>query len=665
MRWHRKLAHFFPTVYPREVTRFFIRLLNFTLLACFLGSLWGGWYLSKQGFGRKWRKKLSEEFAKRGVEMTTRRLTLDPLRGLVARDVRVYRSENQRETIATIDELRLDINYTRLLRNEPFLDALSLSNAEVLLDVDPRRRQSGEFAIHRLAAQLFFQQDRVEIRRLEGEGLGIFFTISGVLEHRPDWQSNPDPSNIWKPLQKIPREWLRALAETHFGQKPGRLELRFRGNLSQKRWLQSADGRLVMPELGWRGIRCKDLSMEADLTDRLVTLRHLNWRDDLGPTTLRGIWHPGMEGQLRVDSQGNAPAILQEMKLLAGPSSALKMDLKADLTWTQEKEFAWKVVGKLDAGQLIYRSVLWERVQMQFSLSPDRYFLQEISLEQKDGSLTGQFLSAFGQVKAEITSTLNPRSLWLSTGKIFPEWLEEFDFGANPWLQFSISSTNEAPKDWLTDGQIVFGRTNFRGVALTSAQANFSWFGPHLTINQVQITRPEGQLTGEAFWNDKASQLTLWNVKNSIDLVALGLWADQSLADVMETVRLPKSTILQGNGRLTWEKKGLAEIQLQITANDVSLFDFPILSNLSKSISANSDTYQFQTPVVFSNKIFRVGPFTAISEKSKWSGEAIWNLADQKFAGKMDSLNLNGQNSQWSAQSPWNQVVWSLGEAVP
>ena len=55
------------------------------IFALVLGFLWGGWYLARKGFGRQWRNRLVEELHKRGVEVSLRRLTLDPFRGLIAR----------------------------------------------------------------------------------------------------------------------------------------------------------------------------------------------------------------------------------------------------------------------------------------------------------------------------------------------------------------------------------------------------------------------------------------------------------------------------------------------------------------------------------------------------------------------------------------------------
>src|SRR6266516_5211590 len=57
-----------------------------------------GWYLAKRGFGRQWRYRVVEELHKRGVEASVGRLTLDPFRGLVAKNVRIFDYKNREKT---------------------------------------------------------------------------------------------------------------------------------------------------------------------------------------------------------------------------------------------------------------------------------------------------------------------------------------------------------------------------------------------------------------------------------------------------------------------------------------------------------------------------------------------------------------------------------------
>ncbi len=106
----------------------------------FFGILWGGWYLAKRGFGQQWRSLVVEELHKRGVEASVGRLTLDPFRGLVAKNVRIFDYKNRENTLALISEISLDINYAALIHHESFLNALDVRNAQITL---PLRTDGG------------------------------------------------------------------------------------------------------------------------------------------------------------------------------------------------------------------------------------------------------------------------------------------------------------------------------------------------------------------------------------------------------------------------------------------------------------------------------------------------------------------------------------------
>src|SRR5437868_9620258 len=112
----------------RRVAAIVTRLLIFVAILIFGSS---GWYLAKRGFGRQWRYRVVEELHKRGVEASVGRLTLDPFRGLVAKDVRIFDYKNRENTLALISEISLDINYAALIHHEPFLNALDVRNAQI------------------------------------------------------------------------------------------------------------------------------------------------------------------------------------------------------------------------------------------------------------------------------------------------------------------------------------------------------------------------------------------------------------------------------------------------------------------------------------------------------------------------------------------------------
>src|SRR5204862_2322049 len=119
-----------PRSFRRRLLVSVMRFLAVLALGAMAG---GGWYLAKKGFGRKWRRVVVEELHKHGVEASVRRLTLDPFRGLVAQDVRIFDYRHRENTVVQISRLSLDVNYGALLQRQPFLNAVDIRDAQVTL----------------------------------------------------------------------------------------------------------------------------------------------------------------------------------------------------------------------------------------------------------------------------------------------------------------------------------------------------------------------------------------------------------------------------------------------------------------------------------------------------------------------------------------------------
>ena len=128
-----------------------------TLLSLTLLLSWVAYYYYHQGFGRHWRALLAKEFHAFGLEIRVRRLTLDPFRGLVAKDLEIYDNDRRQTILAQISDLSLDINYANLLQQEPALNAVDLHDAKISIPIDPASAQSGTHPPDRTSVpDLFF-----------------------------------------------------------------------------------------------------------------------------------------------------------------------------------------------------------------------------------------------------------------------------------------------------------------------------------------------------------------------------------------------------------------------------------------------------------------------------------------------------------------------------
>src|SRR6202022_2492473 len=115
--------------------RLVISILRVAIVLVIAAAIGSGWYLARKGFGHQWRARIVEELHRRGVEASIGHLTLNPFRGLVARNVRIFSYQDRTHTLAFISEIVLDINYAAFFHHQAFLNALDVRNAEVTLSL--------------------------------------------------------------------------------------------------------------------------------------------------------------------------------------------------------------------------------------------------------------------------------------------------------------------------------------------------------------------------------------------------------------------------------------------------------------------------------------------------------------------------------------------------
>src|SRR5438105_11248544 len=148
--------------------RIALSLLRLTILAAIVAIVAGGYYLARRGFGREWRYRVVEELHKRGVEAQIGRLTLDPFRGLVAKNVRIFDYRNRENTLALISEVSLDINYAALIHHEPFLNALDVRDAQITFPIQTAEGKADKAQLTDFRAHVYFRPEQSYVSQAEG-----------------------------------------------------------------------------------------------------------------------------------------------------------------------------------------------------------------------------------------------------------------------------------------------------------------------------------------------------------------------------------------------------------------------------------------------------------------------------------------------------------------
>src|SRR5207245_2255269 len=211
-----------------------ISSMRLAILAAIVGIIGGGYYLARRGFGRQWRYRVIEELHKRGVEAYVGRLTLDPFRGLIARNVRIFDYKNRDKTLALINEVSLDINYAALIHRQPFLNALDVRDAQITLPLKTADGKTDKAHLVNFRAHVYFPPEQIYVSQAEGIFCGIRISVTGQLIKRENYQPSPPISpEEWQRRMLIAQRLLNELQKFRFPAAVPSLQLKFSGDVAE------------------------------------------------------------------------------------------------------------------------------------------------------------------------------------------------------------------------------------------------------------------------------------------------------------------------------------------------------------------------------------------------------------------------------------------------
>src|SRR2546430_5399437 len=274
----------------RWARRVAVGLLRLAILAAISATVGGGYYLARRGFGREWRYRVVEELHKRGVEASIGRLTLDPFRGLVARNVRIFDYKNRENTLALISEVLLDINYAALIHHEPFLNALDVRDAQITLPLKGAAGKIDKAQLKNFRAHVYFPPEQIYVSQAEGIFCGVRISATGQLIKRENYQPSSQASG--EEWQKRISMLQRLVAEVQQFTFPGArpwLQVKFSGDLAE---MENArvEATLSGERLQRGHYEMHDLFVAAEWAEQELNITRCEWRDDAGNFAGRASW---------------------------------------------------------------------------------------------------------------------------------------------------------------------------------------------------------------------------------------------------------------------------------------------------------------------------------------------------------------------------------------
>src|SRR2546430_438369 len=533
--------------------RLAISILRFAIVLLVAAAIGGAWYMARKGFGSRTRARIVEELHRRGVEASIGHLTLNPFRGLVARNVRIFTYRDRTHTLAFISEIVLDINYAAFFHHQTFLNALDVRNAEVTLPLKGPQGKTEQPQLRRFHAHIYFPPEQIFVSQAEGILCGVRVSATGQLIKRADYQPSPPLSE--KERQKrlsILRRVVSELQRFSFPNGPPSLQVKFSGDLAQledARAEATLQGNLLIR----KGYEMRDFVVAAEWSDQTLNISRCEWNDRLGGFAATANWSRRTEAaNFQARSSLDLKSVLDAADAGASLADATfnsppMIDVSGSANFTGERP-QLKLIGHAAVDNVAYKNLPPSQCRLEFSWDGERTWRRDIRIRHPTGDLRAEVFEAPNEFRLNIDGPLAPGELRPFVSPEIQEFLGEWECSRPPVIQLAIRGKDRHPESWQGDGNISLDRTRFRGQWMNSATAKVHFADGAVTYENFRIVRDEGVGTGSCTTHFPTHEVRVSDVKANVRPAEVAYWIDPDLLKNVAPYKFRQPPTITANG---------------------------------------------------------------------------------------------------------------------
>src|SRR5437660_4705832 len=560
--------------------RFALSVLRLVVLGAIFGIIVGGYYLARRGFGREWRSLIVEELHKRGVEAYIGRLTLDPFRGLVAKNVRIFDYKNHENTLALISEVSLDINYAALIHHQPFLNAVDVRDAQITLPLKTADRKTDKAHLVNFRAHVYFPPEQIYVSQAEGIFCGIQISVTGQLIKRENYQPSPPISpEEWQRRMLIAQRLLNELQKFRFPAAVPSLQLKFSGDVAK---IEKAhvEATLHGDRLQRGSYEMRDFSAAAEWNNRHLNIAHCEWSDRKGSFAGRADWNwETNTANFEARSSLNLKAFLDAFGLgepLTGTEfqSPPLVEISGSVTFGPN-QFRPKIIGHAALGQFTYKKAPFSDPTADFSWDGERTLVRDLRVRHQTGQLRADLFDGPADFRLNIESTISPDAVRPLVSVELNEFLREWQWQRSPAIRLEIRGTDRNPENWRGEGTVALGRSRFQGAWMNSADTRIHFADGALTCEDFHVARDEGVGTGSFTYDFKKHEVRVSNIKSSLNPAEAISWIDPKLPKTVAPYKFRRPPAVTANG--VYQFRGGKNTRLEIKVDGGSGMDYVFL----------------------------------------------------------------------------------------
>lgn len=546
-------------------------------------------FAGTEAFGRKWRGFVIGQLDERGLHMDFRRLVLDPFGGLTARDVRLYSRADREQLLVSVDRLRMDVEFGRLLERRFEVQGFELVEARLSIPVEPPENgneQSTMIVVEGLSARAFLREQRLELRHAEGMISGIRLRLSGEMllpvrdKKKPEEKTPFSIQERMKVLrnhqQRIAKalEWLGRFQFS----APPELTLELQGEMDRVPEM-NIRASLAAGHFNYGACTFRELVAEAEYRAGLVDLKRLFLKDTTGTLNVSATWPMGSaELKFHLNSGADLPGLaqaflsndnLREVVFYESPSLALEGVWHVGGELSRHKRPV-RVTGSLDCGRFSTRGAVFDGLSARFGVAPEGVYIRDLLLRHQTGTLSAQALDhEENGFRYRAVLRMDPNAfLPFARMEKTREIIQRFEFNPKSNIHFELEGAGpEADiQQCLNQGRGELRNFKYRGVEMEMLAADVEFKDPMQHYRNIRIKRAEGVAeAAHVEVHDDENWVRLTGVKSGIDPVAVtGCFAPKTAAHIAR-YRLPPDTSVELDGVIYHKEASRSDFQVSFS----------------------------------------------------------------------------------------------------
>ncbi len=465
-----------------------MRRVVYTLVALFFGGILGaGWYAYDRGFTKKWRSFVASEFRKRGVEMSLRQLALEPFRGIVARDVKIYEGRDRHRTLAVVNEVLLVINYANFFQKKPFIDALDLHEARLSLPLDPRTPRGAAVEIKNLSGRLLLPPQQIHLSRLDADVYGVHVSASGLLIHPQAFQSGSNATSRGSLV--LAERIIEELKSLRFDGPAPQLKLRFSGDLADPGRI-FIEGTLVAGPVHHDKWGLDRLQLAAAYRDGVLDLQEFTASDPKGGLEAHGHWR-AESGRVDVRVRSSlAGRTLFGLLRVGAPWTGCVFGAPPLIELTADgnlgESLSLRVVSRVLVERFSYNGMAFDKLGADVSWQDGCWSARDVELLHRSGKLHADFLQLPGAFRGRVESSIEANVLTPSLPAGFGGLFGQFNFVDTPSVQLELSGPDADMQLCTAVGVLRAERASFRNGPVERLNVSVNWAGGEWRIQAAR-----------------------------------------------------------------------------------------------------------------------------------------------------------------------------------